>query len=77
MWVHFRDEFFFDNNQRCRDQRAQTELEAKIGLDRCLKVLLAAGGLEGLLIFGHQDSSQPADRRQDDLEEQQFVARPG
>jgi hypothetical protein len=27
-------------------------------------------------MFGHQDSSQPADRRQDDFEEQQFVARP-
>jgi hypothetical protein len=67
--------FFFDINRRCRDQRAQTKLEAKIGLDRGLKVLLAAGELEAVDVR-HQDSSQPADRRQDDFEEQQFVARP-
>jgi hypothetical protein len=40
--------FFFDINRRCRDQRAQTKLEAKIGLDRGLKVLLAAGELEAV-----------------------------
>jgi hypothetical protein len=35
---------FLTANRRYQDQRAQTELEAKMGLDRGLQVLLAAGG---------------------------------
>jgi hypothetical protein len=79
MWSHFRDDIFFlQQTELVEISVHRQNLKRKWASIAVFKFFWRLGiPSRGWLMFAHQDSSQPADRRQDDFEEQQFVARPG